>query len=137
MTALTADRLIKRRDGSVFVDPVAATTKIFAGSLTVLNSAGNVVPGSTATGLIARGVSQEYIDNISGAAGDKTCESRPGVYPFRNSSAGDLITRAEIGDDCYIVDDQTVAKTSGGSTRSIAGKIVDLDSDGVWVKVGI
>lgn len=134
---LTQDRLIKRRDGSVFVDPVAATTKIFAGSLTVLNAAGNLVPGSTATGLVARGVAFEQVDNSAGAAGDKTAESRPGCYAFKNSASTDQITRAEIGDDCYIVDDQTVAKTNGSSTRSVAGKIVDLDSDGVWVRVGI
>ncbi len=74
---LTQDRLIKRRDASVFVDPVAATTKIFAGALTVLNAAGNLVPGSTATGLVARGVAFEQVDNSAGAAGDKNAESRP------------------------------------------------------------
>jgi hypothetical protein len=48
-----------------------------------------------------------------------------------------LITRAEIGDDCYIVDDSTVAKTNpGGNTRSVAGKIVDVDAKGVWVRIG-
>ena len=38
--------------------------------------------------------------------------------PFANSASGDLITAAEVGSDCYIVDDQTVAKTNGSSTRS-------------------
>ena len=37
----------------------------------------------------------------------------------------------------YIVDDQTVAKTNGSSTRSAAGTIVDVDAQGVWVRVGI
>jgi hypothetical protein len=27
-----------------------------------------------------------------------------------------------------------VAKTNGGSTRSVAGKIFDVDAQGVWVK---
>lgn len=134
---LVADRLIKSRHTSVFVDPVAATTKVYAGALTALNAAGNLVPFSTATGLIARGVAFEQVDNSAGSAGDKTCESRPGCYAFKNSGSTDQITRAEIGDDCYGVDDQTVAKTNGGGTRSVAGKIVDIDSDGVWVRVGI
>ena len=63
--------------------------------------------------------------------------SEAGVFRFENSSAGDAITRAEIGDDCYIVDDQTVAKTDGTDTRSLADKVDDVDANGVWVKVGI
>ena len=52
-----------------------------------------------------------------------------------NSAAGDAITRAEIGDVCYIVDDETVAKTNGTSTRSAAGTIRDVDAQGVWVEI--
>jgi carbonic anhydrase/acetyltransferase-like protein (isoleucine patch superfamily) len=94
-------------------------------------------PGAVAVGLIVRGLAQEQADNSAGAAGDVTVESQPGVFPFANSAAGDAITRAEIGDDCYIVDDSTVAKTNpGGNTRSVAGKIVDVDAKGVWVRIG-
>ena len=50
--------------------------------------------------------------------------------------AGDLIAQADVGADCYIVDDQTVAKTNGTNTRSVAGKIIAVDADGVWVKIG-
>ena len=34
----------------------------------------------------------------------------------------------------HLVDDQTVAKTNGGSTRSVAGICRGVDSDGVWVE---
>ena len=44
--------------------------------------------------------------------------------------------QADVGADCYIVDDQTVAKTNGTNTRSVAGKIIAVDADGVWVKLG-
>ena len=44
------------------------------------------------------------------------------------------MTQADLGKSCYIVDDQTVAKTSGGATRSLAGKVVGVDVDGVWVE---
>ena len=59
-----------------------------------------------------------------------------GTFKYGNSSAGDLIAQADVGADCYIVDDQTVAKTNGSSTRSVAGKIIAVDADGVWVKIG-
>jgi hypothetical protein len=56
---------------------------------------------------------------------------------FQNSTAGDLIAQADVGTDCYIVDDQTVAKTSGTNTRSVAGKVQEVDAAlGVRVKVG-
>ncbi|MFP5423415.1 MAG: hypothetical protein ACLGID_18410 [Gammaproteobacteria bacterium] len=133
--ALTKDRNTVRRDGVQYSDPVAAATRIFGGSLVCLNAAGNVVPGSTSATLKARGVAQEHVDNRDGAAGDLRVESRRGVFPFANSTSTDEITRADIGASAYIVDDQTVAKTSATNTRSIAGVIRDVDSNGVWVEI--
>ena len=37
---------------------------------------------------------------------------------------------------CYVVDDETVAKTNGTNTRSRAGVVVDVDAQGVWVTTG-
>ena len=52
---------------------------------------------------------------------------------FANSAAADLITLADLGSTVFVVDDQTVAKTSATSTRSAAGKVVDVDTTGVWI----
>ena len=52
---------------------------------------------------------------------------------YTQTTVADLITTADIGADCYVVDDQTVAKTNGGGQRSVAGKIFDVDAQGVWV----
>ncbi len=60
---------------------------------------------------------------------------RRGCFRFANSAAADLIALADIGADCYVVDDQTVAKTSASNTRSIAGKVRDVDAAGVWVEI--
>lgn len=135
MTALTQDRNTPRRDGVQFNDPVAASTRIFAGSLVCLNAAGNAVPGSTSTTLTARGVAQEHVDNRDGAAGARRIETRRGTFPFANSADTDEITRADIGAVAYIVDDQTVAKTHATNTRSEAGVIADVDDAGVWVTI--
>ncbi|WP_236175537.1 hypothetical protein [Pseudomonas pseudonitroreducens] len=133
--ALTKDRNTSRRDGIQFSDPVAAAAKIFAGSLVCLDASGNAVPGSTATTIKVRGVAQEQVDNTGGAAGAKRIETRRGVFQFANSASTDQITRAEIGTQCYIVDDQTVAKTSATNTRSVAGVVRDVDDGGVWVEI--
>ena len=136
MTALAKDRNTARRAGDQFSDPVAASTLIYEGALVCLNASGNAVPGSTATGLVPRGVAEARADNSAGSAGDIQVSTRSGFFRFGNSASADEITRAEIGDTAYIVDDQTVAKTDGTSTRSAAGKIVDVDSVGVWVQIG-
>lgn len=48
---------------------------------------------------------------------------------FANSSAGDAIAApGQIGSLCYIVDDQTVAKTDASGTRSVAGRVWAVDS---------
>lgn len=132
---LAKDRNTLRRDGVQFSDPLAADTKIFAGALVCLDASGNAVPGATSTTLKARGVAQEQVDNTGGSAGDLSIESRRGVFQFANSASTDQITRADIDSDCYIVDDQTVAKTSATNTRSVAGVIRDVDSNGVWVEI--
>lgn len=131
--ALTADRDTPERAGVDFSFPVAAATKIYAGALVALDAAGDAVPGSAATTLTAVGRADEQVDN-TGAAGDKVIAVRKGVFRFVNSGT-DPITRAEIGADAYIVDDETVAATDGTGTLSVAGKIVDLDADGVWVEI--
>lgn len=94
--ALTKDRNTKRRDGKQFNDPVAASTRIFAGSLMCLNAAGDAVPGSVSTTLKARGVAQEQVDNLSGAAGaariesSVVCSRSPTVRPATKSPAPTL-----------------------------------------------
>lgn len=134
MAALTQDRNTPNRDGEQFGVPVAATAKIYAGAIVMLNATGYAVPGATATGQVCAGRAEARVDNSSGADGALAIEVRSGVFKFANN--GDL-TIAEVGDTCYIVDDQTVAKTDGTGTRSAAGKVVGVDTDGVWVRMGL
>lgn len=135
MAALTADRNTVSREGSDFEFPVAAATKIFAGSIVGFNAgAANASKGVASTTFKTAGVAIEQADNSAGAAGDIRVKVRRGCYRFANSAAGDQITLADVGSDCYVVDDQTVAKTNGANTRSVAGKVRDVDASGVWVE---
>jgi hypothetical protein len=136
MTALATDRQTPARTGDTYSYPVAASVTCYIGALAMLDASGNVKPGAAATGQIACGVFTERVTNGATAAAVNVTV-RPGIFRFANSAAGDAIAKAAIGDDCYIVDDQTVAATNGSSTRSVAGKILDVDADGVWVRVGI
>jgi hypothetical protein len=134
MAALTEDRKTPRRDGDILNISVAGSTKIYAGSLVARDANGYATPGATATTLLGIGRAEAQADNSSGSDGDIVVDVRKGVFRFANSAGGDEITSADIGSYCYIVDDQTVAKTDGTGTRSVTGKVFDVDPDGVWVK---
>jgi len=134
MTALTAPRLVSEKAGLTSTAPVAAATTIFLGALVVMDG-GVAKPGFTGLNLVVLGLSEETVDNSGGAAGAKNVTTRRGCWRFVNLAA-DALTAADIGKDAYLVDDQTVAKTSGANTRSIAGKVVDVDAIGAWIRVG-
>lgn len=136
MAALTADRTTPDRKGELLELPAAAAKKFFAGALAALDAAGRATPGAVATTLKGLGRVEAYADNSAGAAGAITVKIRMGCFRWNNSAAGDAITTADIGANAYIVDDQTVAKTDGTATRSVAGTIVDVDAQGVWVRSG-
>ena len=133
MTALTQDRNTLRRDGVQTEPPVAAGARIYGGALVAINAAGFAVPGSTATGLTGAGVAEQGADNTGGSAGAIRVRLNRLPHCFGNSDSADAITLADVGSDCYIVDDQTVAKTNGSGTRSRAGRVFDVDGEGVWV----
>lgn len=131
MAALAADRNTPYKGTEIQDVPVKAGVTIHGGSLVVL-SGGYAAPGSTATTLIALGRAEAGVVN-SGADGDVTVRVRKGkAFRWNNSAAADEITQAEVGANCYIVDDQTVAKVATG--RSIAGKVIEIDAAGVWVE---
>lgn len=134
MTALTADRNTQYKDGDLVLLPVAAGAKAYAGGIAVANANGYVAPGSTATTLTYLGRFDAAVDNTDGANGAKSVlVRRKKAFKWANHGA-DAVTQADLGKTCYIVDDQTVAKTNGGNTRSAAGIVLGVDADGVWVE---
>lgn len=135
MPALTKDRNTPRFEGDVFSGPVAADVLIYAGALLVRNAAGDLVKGSTATGRVGVGRAEERVDNTGGSAGDLSIKYRPGLFRFANSAGADELTKADIGKACWVVDDQTVGRTSASSSRSPAGVVHGVDALGVWVEL--
>jgi hypothetical protein len=132
MPPLTAERNTAARTGSRLNLGAAAAVLVFAGSLVARNAAGNAIPGATAVGILGVGRAVDTVDNTLGLAGAAGVEIEKGVFLFDNLAA-DPVTIANIGSNCFIVDDQTVAATDGVGTRSIAGTVFDVDAQGVWV----
>jgi len=131
MAALTSDLGTPRRIGFQYVHPLAAAVKAFSGGIAILDAQGNVRPAFTATGLTAVGVFQETVDNLLGAAGDKSIRVEKGVFGFLTDGT---LNRTLIEKTVYLIDDQTVAATDGGGTRSPAGVLDDFDGTTAWIR---
>ncbi|WP_439861622.1 hypothetical protein [Pseudomonas sp. MBLB4136] len=132
MTALTRDRNTPLKNAEVIGVPAAANAVIHAGAIVVANATGFAAPGSTATTLTYLGRAEESVDNTGGANGAATVLVRR-LNAFKWANDGS-ITQAHQGKTAYIVDDQTLAATDGTGTRSAAGRIVGIDTDGVWIE---
>jgi len=131
---LTADRNTPMKDGELISVPVAANVKIYAGALVAASSTGLATPGAVATTLTYLGRAEEQVDNTGGAASAKSVLIRRGkAFKFKNY-ATDPVVQADMGKVCYIFDDEQVAHTDGTGARSAAGKVVGVETDGVWVQ---
>jgi len=128
MAALTQDRRTPEREGRLVSDPLADGVTLYAGGMYVLDGDGNATP---ATADAANPVRAVALARASQPDGDQRVDGVLGVL-FRFDNDGDAITRADIGSDAFVVDDQTVAKT--GTAK--AGVVVDVDEAGVWVRIG-
>lgn len=134
MVALTAARYTPQALGDVRSIPVAANARIFAGGLVQIAASGFAVAGVATAANVAVGRAEETVDNTGGANGAVNVKVRRGVFRYANSAAGDLITRADIGKQVFVVDDDQVAKTNNAGARPAAGICFDVDAQGVWVE---
>lgn len=143
MAALTQDRYVEQNTHEVLarvvVRPVKASTKIFGGAMVGVDASGNAMPAGLIAGgtLYCVGVSKAQADNSAGAAGDIDVRIERGIFPLNNSAAADAITAGDIGKLCYVVDDNTVAKTDGSAARCAAGRIFGMQGTQVLVEFGV
>ncbi|MCC6213737.1 MAG: hypothetical protein IT376_02630 [Polyangiaceae bacterium] len=136
MAALSAARKVERMGTNTVPFQYKAkqkgSTTIHKGAIVVFN-AGYAAPGTAAAALVAIGVAAESSTN-SGADGAASVAIEPGVYKFNNHGSNTVVA-ANVGSLAYIEDDNTVGNSA--TSKSAAGRIMQLDSDGVWVAVGI
>ena len=144
MTALSANRNTKRMGNDAVPAeksyPMTDNQHCYVGGLVGKDSAGNARPMTlAATTAMCLGICEADSDNtVSGhtAAGIQV-PVRQGVGNFIDGGVGGSISKANVGSPCYASDDQTVNLGSNGSTYALAGIIQQVDSDGVWVQVGL
>ncbi len=120
MSALTQPRDTIERVPSARRFVAGAT--IYSGALVAVNAAGEAVPASDTAGLKVVGRAEHS------AAENATILVRTGCFAYDGTD----MTRADVGATAYVADDQTVSK-SGGTNSIVAGRVFDVDEDGVWI----
>ena len=136
MTALTADRETARKEEDVVSFPVYIATAIYKGSIVMLNSSGYLIPGADTASCKFAGVAMEAVTAAEAvASGTKWLKVyRKGVFKL----GANAIAQSNVGDLCYIYDDQTIEDAAGSVTNDIVcGKIVEyISATSCWVDIG-
>ncbi|MEN6375333.1 MAG: hypothetical protein ABFD75_11225 [Smithella sp.] len=132
--ALSADKKMEYKEGMDIPCLVAASTNIYAGATACVNAAGYLVPGADTAGLIFQGMSREYVDNSSGANGAQTAVvKRRGLIKMTFATA---ISIANVGDNVFLVDDDTVDLTANVTNKIFCGIIAEyIDTTHAWVDI--
>lgn len=134
MTALAADKIQQYTEGVEVALPVITSDCIYGGALVCVNAAGYALPGDDTAGLIFEGVAVERADNTDGANGDITVNvRRRGLFKMLFDTA---ISIANVGDNVFLVDDQTVDLTANVDNNIFCGVIAAyIDTTHAWVDI--
>src|SRR5580704_4869114 len=125
MTALAADRLIRKRTGPdiVTVYGVAASAVMYQGGLVSVNPSGYAYESTSTFGDRVVGVCDAGISNAGGSNGAVNVTVRTNCYVLLNNSGTNPVAQADVGHPCWVQDDQTVCGGAGGS--AVQAGIVD------------
>ena len=139
MTATTVQRDTPRKFHILSLEDergVAADAVIKAGWQIALNAGGYIVPVTAATTLKILGRSNQDVDNTGGDDGALTCKYSEGVFPWVNL-AGDEVDVDDVGEVVWGADNQSIAKTDGGGTRSPSGVLLYVNGGVPYVASGL
>jgi hypothetical protein len=105
-------------------------TRLFGGAIVCTNSSGQLVDGTASTSLTVAGVNRREVSNspLFMPQLQPSLQAEVivgGTFPFASGSGGDQLSAANIGGDVFLIDNQTVGATNGGSTRQRVGWLVD------------
>lgn len=115
----------------------AASVAFKQGSIVGIDTADGLLKlAAVSTTLNILGICCVDKDTTGLDADDRWIPVQPGTFGwFTSAGGGDAIAADDITKDCYVTDDDTVALTSNGSTRSRAGRIYQVDPDTGYIAV--
>jgi len=127
------------RCGTLMSVPLAALALILQGTFAVVDANGYAISSADVGGAdqTCLGIWDNSAEN-TGAAGDVVaCVRRKQQFLVRNSVT-DPVAQADLGAVVYVEDNQTIAKTDGAASRSVAGYFMGFDlqyPEFVWVEI--
>lgn len=137
--ALTHDRANPYINPSAFPGEsylVAQNGSSFAGGLCGVNAAGFLTkipgPGVDNSAFRFRGPSHRAWSNPAPAEDGAFYEriDRPEIIQGLQVLAGDPVTQADVGNQVFLEDDETIRRTSNTNTRCLGGILEKLNPDG-------
>ena len=135
--ALSADKPLENTfDAPRYDYPVLAATTIYAGGMVAIDATGYAIPAELTAGIKIVGVAREYVDNSAGADAAKNVRVHAGMAVWYDNDTTNAVDQADLGDVCYVFDDETVRDYVGGGVNVIAGTVMDLDATKgvlVWI----
>lgn len=131
---LAADLAMQYTEGVELALPVINADIIYGGSLVCVNAAGYALPGADTAGLIFMGVATQQVDNSSGAVGALSVPvRRRGLIKMKLATA---ITIANVGDNVFLVDDESVDLTANVTNKIFCGIIAAyIDTTHAWIDI--
>jgi len=134
MTALAEDKSVEYTEGVELAIPVDDADKIYGGAFVCVNAAGYAVEGADTAGLIFMGLATEQKDNTDGDDGDlDIVVRRRGLVKAILDTA---ITQANVGDNVFLVDDQTVDLAANVTNNIFCGIIAGyIDTTHAWIDI--
>ncbi|MBA4709567.1 hypothetical protein [Aquitalea aquatica] len=134
MALTSKDRNTPMMDGQLLRLPMAAGITIPAGTIVMVSNGDGMAYGVANPSMVAVGRAEESKQN-SGAAGSEFVLVRRGKAFKWDNSQTDPIPATALCRPCYVQDNQTVRRSDQGGQLPLAGTIIQIDPDGVWVQM--
>lgn len=131
MSALTSQRQVREFRAKAIPLLLAAAQKVFQGGIACGDtSTGTVKKAAASTTLVRIGEFTENVDNSAGATSVQVLVDLDHEVVGRwyaNDTGANAISAADLFNDVYMLDDQTVTKASSGTSK--AGRAWAVDSN--------
>ncbi|WP_151710074.1 hypothetical protein [Acinetobacter brisouii] len=127
------------RDGASIPIALLANALVLQGTFAVINADGYAIASTDVGGAnqTCLGIWDHSAEN-TGADGEIIATANCNKQFLVRNSNTDPVNQTDLGNQVYIEDNQTVAKTDGTGTRSLAGRFMGFDTqynDCVWVEI--
>ena len=126
-----AERKIEMRDGEI-VTPVQNILKIEAGHLVMIAGGAAVPATDDSAAVVVIGIALETKEPPVSVLGHSIEVLRKKAFKLNNSATHPL---SAVATTAYVEDSTTVSTDAGATNNVAVGKVLGIDSDGVWVEI--